>query len=95
MDGSTARTCMHELWCGVVRCIACRSVPDSIFLQKKPTLLADEWSAAKCAAWKIAVMSLIDGSDSQVYKRKLKDVKKAAIKKALKRRKTVRKQADV
>jgi len=55
----------------------------------------DEWSAAKCAAWKIAVMSLIDGSDSQVYKRKLKDVEKAAIKKALKRRKTVREQADV
>ena len=65
------------------------------FLQKKTTLLADEWSAAKCAAWKIAVMSLVDGSDSQVYKRKLKDVEKAAIKKALKRRKTVREQADV
>jgi len=57
--------------------------------------LADEWSAAKCAAWKIAVMSLVDGSDSQVYKRKLQDVGKAAIKKALKRRKTVREQADV
>ena len=65
------------------------------FLPKKTTLLADEWSAAKCAAWKIAVMSLVDGSDSQVYKRKLKDVEKAAIKKALKRRKTVREQADV
>ena len=74
--------------CGVVRCVACRSVSDSIFLQKN-ALLADEWSAAKHAAWKIAVMSLVDGSDSQVYKRKLKDVEKAAIKKALKRRKTV------
>ena len=87
--------CMHELWCGVVRCIACRSVSKFDFFTKKPTLLADEWSAAKCAAWKIAVMSLVDGSDSQVYKRKLKDVEKAAIKKALKRRKTVREQADV
>ena len=86
---------MYELWCGVVCCVACRSVSDSIFFTKKTTLLADEWSAAKCAAWKIAVMSLIDGSDSQVYKRKLKDVEKAAIKKALKRRKTVREQADV
>ena len=95
MDESTARTCMHELWCGVVRCIACRSVSKFDFLQKKATLLADEWSAAKCAAWKIAAMSLVDGSDSQVYKRKLKDVEKAAIKKALKRRKTVREQADV
>ena len=65
------------------------------FFTKKTALLADEWSAAKCAAWKIAVMSLVDGSDSQVYKRKLKDVEKAAIKKALKRRKTVREQADV
>ena len=65
------------------------------FVQKKTTLLADEWSAAKCAAWKIAVMSLIDGSDSQVYKWKLKDAAKSAIKKALKRRKTVREQADV
>ena len=65
------------------------------FFTKKIALLADEWSAAKCAAWKIAVMSLVDGSDSQVYKRKLKDVEKAAIKKALKRRKTVREQADV
>ena len=65
------------------------------FFYKNPALLADEWSAAKCAAWKIAVMSLVDGSDSQVYKRKLKDVEKAAIKKALKRRKTVREQADV
>ena len=65
------------------------------FLQKKTTLLANKWSVAKCAAWKIAVMSLVDGSDSQVYKRKLKDVEKAAIKKALKRRKTVREQADV
>ena len=65
------------------------------FFYKKATLLADEWNAAKFAAWKIAVMSLVDGSDSQVYKRKLKDVEKAAIKKALKRRKTVREQADV
>ena len=65
------------------------------FFYKEPTLLANEWSAAKCAAWKIAVMSLIDGSNSQVYKQKLKDVKKAAIKKVLKQRKTVRKQADV
>ena len=96
MDGSAACMCMHELWCGVVCCIACRTVSDSIsFYKKKTTLLADEWSAAKCAAWKIAVMSLVDGSDSQVYKRKLKDVEKAAIKKALKRRKTVREQADV
>ena len=65
------------------------------FYKKKATLLADEWSAAKYAARKIAVMSLVDGSDSQVYKRKLKDVEKAAIKKALKRRKTVCEQADV
>ena len=79
-----------------MRCIACRSVSKfDFFYKKKATLLADEWSAAKCAAWKIAVMSLVDGSDSQVYKRKLKDVEKAAIKKALKRRKTVREQADV
>ena len=61
----------------------------------KNILLADEWGAAKGAAWKVAVMSLIDGSDSQVYKRKLKDVGQAAIKKARKRRKTVREHADV
>ena len=80
------------VWCVVLHAEVSQN---SIFLQKKATLLADEWSAAKCAAWKIAVMSLVDGSDSQVYKRKLKDVEKAAIKKALKRRKTVREQADV
>ena len=56
----------------------------------KNILLADEWGAAKGAAWKVAVMSL-----SQVYKRKLKDVEQAAIKKARKRRKTVREHADV
>ena len=65
------------------------------FFTKKTALLVDKWSAAKCAAGKIAVMSLFDGSDSQVYKRNLTDVGKAAIKKALKRRKTLRKQADV
>ena len=65
------------------------------FLQKKTTLLANKWSVAKCAAWKIAAMSLVDGSDSQVYKQKLKDVEQAATKKALKQRKTVRKHADV
>ena len=59
------------------------------FFTKKPALLADGWIAAKCAAWKIAAMSLIDGSNSQVYKWKLKDVRKAAINKALKQRKTV------
>ena len=84
---------MYELWCGALCCMQrCLGFD---FFTKKTTLLADEWSAAKCAAWKIAVMSLVDGSDSQVYKRKLKDVEKAAIKKALKRRKTVREQADV
>ena len=65
------------------------------FLQKKTTLLANKWSAAKCAAWKIAAMSLVDGSDSQVYKWKLKDVEQAATKEALKRRQTVREHADV
>ena len=93
MNLQHARACMS---CGVVWCIVLHAEvsQNSIFLQKN-TLLADEWSAAKCAAWTIAVMSLVDGSDSQVYKRKLKDVEKAAIKKALKRRKTVREQADV
>lgn len=83
--------------CGVVWCVVLHAELSRIrfLFTKKTTLLADEWSAAKCAAWKIAVMSLVDGSDSQVYKRKLKDVEKAAIKKALKRRKTVREQADV
>ena len=67
---------------------------ESIFT-KKNTPLADEWSVAKCAAWKIAAMSLVDGSDSQVYKWKLKDVEQAATKEALKRRQTVREHADV
>ena len=79
--------------CGVLHYIACRSVSDLIFF--KNTLLADEWSVAKCAAWKISVMSLVAGSDSQVYKRKLKDTEQTATKKALKLRKTVREHADV
>ena len=67
--------------CGVVCCIACRSALDSIFYKKTPTLLADEVSVAKCAAWKIAAMSLIDidGSSSLLYKQKLKDAEQAAI----------------
>ena len=40
-------------------------------------------------------MSLVDGSDSQVYKWKLKDAGQAATKKALKQRMTVREHADV
>ena len=57
--------------------------------------LADEWSVAKCAAWKVAVMSIIDVSDSHAYKRKLKDVKQAATKKAFKQRRTVHGHTDV
>ena len=39
-------------------------------------------------------MSLIDGSNSLVYKQKLKDAEQAAIKKALKQRKAVHEHVD-
>ena len=75
MDGSTACTCMYELWCGALYCM--QKISDSLL---KKTIhatgffyLADKWSAAKCAAWKIASMSLLDGSGSPAYKRKLND----------------------
>ena len=61
---------------------------------KKNTLLANEWSAAKCAAWKIAVMSLVDGSNSQVYKQKL-GMRSRLPSRRRSWRKTVREHADV
>ena len=77
--------------CGVLRCAALHADVSRIrFFTKKNTLLADKWSVAKCAAWKITAMLLIDGSDSQVYKQKLKDAEQAATKKALKQRQALR-----
>ena len=62
-----------------------------------PALLLDEWSAAKCAAWRNGSMSStpMDGFDSTSLKRKYDEVERAATKKALKRRLTVRQHADV
>ena len=39
-------------------------------------------SLSSCRSCRYQLMSLVDGSNSQVYKQKLKDVEKSAIKKA-------------
>ena len=39
-------------------------------------------SLSSCRACRYQLMSLVDGSNSQVYKQKLKDAEKSAIKKA-------------
>jgi hypothetical protein len=72
-------------------------LPHSESLIVLPALLLDEWSAAKCAAWRNGSMSStpMDGFDSTSLKRKYDEVERAATKKALKRRLTVRQHADV